>query len=221
MNPPEAFTISTALGYLGVAIQWGGMALCLALGLLACDPPDGPGAGEAPEGLPPILLSQVLFEGYSGALRDVVVRSRNARVDARGRLAKLEDVRIRLDSDERGSFEVSSPRGQLDLRTDDFKLEGGVEGDDQSVAVHVGAARVLAPAHEPVGALHEHVVDDALEEIDLAVHLAGGGARRRVRGQHQGEPDGGEDEASKDGSHGSLLVPGEGAPAGAGEPVHP
>jgi LPS export ABC transporter protein LptC len=71
----------------------------------------------------------VRFEGFDRGARDVALVARRAQIDPETRVAHLEDVEIDLSARiGRGPLRVTAPAGELDLRTDRFRLTGGVEG---------------------------------------------------------------------------------------------
>ena len=81
-----------------------------------------------PAGLPPAELRGVIFEGFSGGIRDAEVRAAEARIDTEERVAVLRGVNIGFSDERRGRVEIQAERGTLDLDTEDFFLSGGVEG---------------------------------------------------------------------------------------------
>ena len=83
---------------------------------------------SAPAALPPAELRGVVFEGFSGGIRDAEVRAAEARIDTEERVALLRDVNIGFSDERRGRVEIRADRGTLDLDTEDFLLSGGVEG---------------------------------------------------------------------------------------------
>lgn len=108
----------------GASGSWAGGLAAL---LLGCGP-----AGEFgpdPElQAPPVLLQQVLFEGYTGGARDVQIHGARARIEPTERIAHLERVRIEFRDTERGAVEIRAESARIDLREDDFVLLGQVEG---------------------------------------------------------------------------------------------
>jgi LPS export ABC transporter protein LptC len=110
-------------------------ALCLAV--VACggnglDALATSGASDEPPDLPPAILEGVVFEGYSGELRDLWVTARQAKVDMVGRIAELKDVKLSFSEGTRGRIEVEAPAGEFKLDQDDFELTGGVVGSAQA-----------------------------------------------------------------------------------------
>ena len=101
------------------------LGLALALGCGFEPRPESPAAGLE---FPPAFLEQVVFEGYTGALRDVVVRADRARIDPQSRMAELEQVAVEITGGPGPPLEIRSARGQFDLDRDDFVLLEGVTG---------------------------------------------------------------------------------------------
>jgi len=99
---------------------------------LACSAPtefiDAQAARPEPGGMPPALLENVVFEGYSAGSREVEVRALAAEVDANDRSIELQGVRISLDDEQRGTVQIQAASAQFDLDADDFLLRGRVEG---------------------------------------------------------------------------------------------
>ena len=102
--------------------------LSAALLVAACAP--GPPADPAPaaSGPPPILMETVRLDGYRAGKLDLQVRAMRASIDAEGRRADLERVRIEFEDSASGSIEVRAERGSIDLDGNDFVLLGRVEG---------------------------------------------------------------------------------------------
>jgi LPS export ABC transporter protein LptC len=109
-------------------------ALCLS-GVACGNGLDALATGVAPDeppALPPAILEGVVFEGYSGELRDLWVTARQAKVDMIGRVAELTDVKLSFSEGSRGKIEVEAPSGEFKLDQDDFELSGGVVGSAQA-----------------------------------------------------------------------------------------
>ncbi len=83
---------------------------------------------QVPAGLPPALLRQVVFEGFSSGIRDAVVTAAVARIDTERRLALLREVELSFREELRGRVEIRAEEGTLDLDSEDFLLRGSVEG---------------------------------------------------------------------------------------------
>ena len=98
-------------------------AILLALVLTAPQP-----SHAAPES-PVLRISGMTFVGSRGALRELVVRSRNATFRPQQDIAELEDVTAEVSEGEGGrSFSMTCQRAELNLETQDFLAEGEVEG---------------------------------------------------------------------------------------------
>lgn len=83
---------------------------------------------QVPAGLPPALLREVVFEGFSSGIRDAVVTAAVARIDTERRLALLREVELSFREELRGRVEIRAEEGTLDLDSEDFLLRGNVEG---------------------------------------------------------------------------------------------
>ena len=83
---------------------------------------------QIPAGVPPALLHDVVFEGFSSGIRDAVVTAAVARIDTERRVALLREVEISFREELRGRVEIRAEEGTLDLDSEDFLLRGGVEG---------------------------------------------------------------------------------------------
>ncbi len=109
-------------------IRIGNLAvLCTLLGACGIEELAAPRV-SVPAGLPPAELRSVIFEGFSGGIRDAEVRAVEARIDTEERVAVLRGVNIGFSDERRGRVEIRAERGTLDLDTEDFLLSGGVEG---------------------------------------------------------------------------------------------
>lgn len=82
-------------------------------------------------------LAGVTFVSSRGSRSELIVRAARARVAADGQVADLDEVYVRVpESEQQGGFDVRCLRGRIDLGSNDFRLEGEVEGRD-------GEGRVL------------------------------------------------------------------------------
>ena len=109
-------------------IQLGNLVvLCTLLGACGIEDLAAPRV-SVPAVLPPAELRGVIFEGFSGGIRDAEVRAAEARIDTEERVALLRGVNIGFSDARRGWVEIWAVRGTLDLDTEDFLLSGGVEG---------------------------------------------------------------------------------------------
>lgn len=107
---------------------------CAALSMLlwgtACSPgstaevPDE----EARAEVAPATLEQVVLEGYRQGSREVEVRAASAAIDPVARVARLHDVKISFADARRGAIVVRAEAARYDMQSDDFVLEGRVEG---------------------------------------------------------------------------------------------
>jgi LPS export ABC transporter protein LptC len=76
-------------------------------------------------------LTGVIFVSSRGSRSELIVRAARARMAADGQEAELEDVRVRVPgSEQQAGFELLCLRGHIDLASNDFRLEGDVEGRD-------------------------------------------------------------------------------------------
>jgi LPS export ABC transporter protein LptC len=87
-----------------------------------------PRTTSAADRLPPAELSAVVFEGFTGGIRDAEVRASEARVDTERRIALLRSVEISFRDEHRGRVEIRADHGTFGLDTEDFSLGGGVVG---------------------------------------------------------------------------------------------
>ncbi len=87
-----------------------------------------PRAASGPERIPPAELSAVVFEGFTGGIRDAEVRASEARIDTERRIALLRSVEISFRDEQRGRVEIQADHGTFGLDTEDFSLGGGVVG---------------------------------------------------------------------------------------------
>lgn len=83
---------------------------------------------ETDSAVSPATLEQVVFEGYRQGNREVEVRATRAEVDPVARVARLHDVKISFADARRGAIVVTAEAARFDLRSDDFVLNGRVEG---------------------------------------------------------------------------------------------
>lgn len=87
-----------------------------------------PRTAPTPDRLPPAELSEVVFEGFTGGIRDAEVRASEARIDTERRIALLRSVEISFRDEGRGRVEIQADHGTFGLDTEDFTLGGGVVG---------------------------------------------------------------------------------------------
>ncbi|MFQ5696836.1 MAG: LPS export ABC transporter periplasmic protein LptC [Myxococcota bacterium] len=85
-------------------------------------------ARSADAQIPPTRLRGVVFEGLGAGRQQFDVRAAHAEVDWALRVATLQSVAIELPESERGSVHVRGDVGRFDLVTENFELEGHVEG---------------------------------------------------------------------------------------------
>lgn len=83
---------------------------------------------SVPDRLPPAELSAVVFEGFTGGIRDAEVRASEARIDTERGIALLRGVEISFRDEQRGRVEIQADHGTFGLDTEDFTLGGGVVG---------------------------------------------------------------------------------------------
>jgi LPS export ABC transporter protein LptC len=71
------------------------------------------------------------FVGSRAGVREVVLRSRSARLQPEKQIAHLEDVSATVTEDEAGqrSFTMNCDRVELDIARSDFKADGNVRGE--------------------------------------------------------------------------------------------
>lgn len=97
-------------------------ALCAAAALLLVG---GPSAAASPV----LEMTGMTFVSSRGERAEVVLRSREATVETRSRVAHLVGVRAEVAAAEgREGFSMRCQRGELDLASNDFYAEGDVEG---------------------------------------------------------------------------------------------
>ncbi len=87
-------------------------------------------AGASTAGVSPELrVNGMTFVGSRGSINEFVLRAERAIFLPDTDLAKLEAVEVTATNQEKGqSFELTCDRGELNVRTNDFRAEGNVEG---------------------------------------------------------------------------------------------
>jgi len=78
--------------------------------------------------MPPVELTDVLFEGFHGDLRDLSMKASSATVDMKTHIAHMHDVTIGFADDPNSKVDIAAPQGDFHLDADDFELSGGVHG---------------------------------------------------------------------------------------------
>ncbi len=108
--------------------------LCSLVLAAACGPPGGDAAttGIGSPGLPPAELTEVVFEGFNGAVLSTQVLARRAEIDLAAGIAELTDVRITFREEVRGVVELRAARGEVRIESEDFVLGGGVTGSTEA-----------------------------------------------------------------------------------------
>ncbi len=149
------------------------MLLCSA----ACAPAsttEAPGAETRAE-VAPARLEQVVFEGYRQGSLEVEVRAASAEVDPLERVARLRDVKISFADARRGAIVIRAEAARYDMRSDDFVLEGRVEGETgegerfEARDVRYDAKREKLRSDEPVRVYRENLtLSGEGMEIDVA-----------------------------------------------------
>jgi len=105
-----------------------GAALALALVVaFGAVPTTARAAAEATS----LEVQGMIFVGSRAGVREVVLRSRTARLQPEKQLAELEDVSATVTEDEAGqrSFTMNCDRVELDIARSDFKADGNVRGE--------------------------------------------------------------------------------------------
>ena len=103
-------------------------ALAMALGATLAAPP---GPAHAAAEATSLEVQGMVFVGSRAGVREVVLRSRTARLQPEKQLAELEDVSATVTEDEAGqrSFTMNCERVQLDIARSDFLADGDVRGE--------------------------------------------------------------------------------------------
>jgi len=103
-------------------------ALAIALvAALAAQPSPARAAAEATS----LEVQGMIFVGSRAGVREVVLRSRTARLQPEKQIAELEDVTATVTEDEAGqrSFTMNCARVELDIARSDFTADGDVRGE--------------------------------------------------------------------------------------------
>jgi LPS export ABC transporter protein LptC len=89
-----------------------------------------PALADEPEGdRQRIVISGMTFVAGSGSRNELVLWAEKAYVDTQRQVVDLEQLHVSLAGDgERPSVDLRCRRGQLDLATNDIRLEGDVRG---------------------------------------------------------------------------------------------
>ena len=95
---------------------------------LATGPADERAADPETRDLPETRLRGVLFEGFRVGQTEFEVRATHADIDWSARRANLRAVEIQFLSKDRGTIQVRSDTGSVDLESEDFELTGNVHG---------------------------------------------------------------------------------------------
>ncbi|MFQ5514230.1 MAG: LPS export ABC transporter periplasmic protein LptC [Myxococcota bacterium] len=157
--------------------------LGVVLAALGCRAEPPAASAPSPRPLPPATLLGVEFEGFSGEARDVRVRAVHAEVDSEAQLVRLERVKIEFEDEARGTVVIEAERAALRLDSDDFVLQGRIEGHlgagehFETTEVHYEHASERLWTDHPVELRRAglHLRGDAME-MDLVsdrVHLKG------------------------------------------------
>ena len=109
-------------------VAW--LLACLAL--VACQPVGLERASLGDRPPPSANLVGVSFEGFSAGSREVRVRAARARLDPLERVVHLSGVRIQFEDEQRGEVKLNAATALLRLDSDDFVLQGTVEGQTAS-----------------------------------------------------------------------------------------
>jgi LPS export ABC transporter protein LptC len=131
------------------------------------------GAAPAPE---PLRIAGMTFVASTGALRELLVSAREARVDVAASRAELQSVRAQwAGADGRTSLELECERGEFDLSTNDLLALGDVRG-------RLGDGREFASPWLRYDRANGVAFTDAPVVIyDQGRQLRGGGLRYHVR----------------------------------------
>jgi LPS export ABC transporter protein LptC len=102
------------------------MALALVSALAAA-----PNGARAAAGATSLEVQKMVFVGSRAGVREVVLRSKNARIQPEKQIADLEDVSATVTEDEAGqrSFTMNCDRVELDIAKSDFRADGNVHGE--------------------------------------------------------------------------------------------
>jgi LPS export ABC transporter protein LptC len=102
-------------------------ALAIALVAALAQPGPARAAAEATS----LEVQGMIFVGSRAGVREVVLRSRTARLHPEKQLAELEDVSATVTEDEAGqrSFTMNCARVDLDIARSDFEAKGDVRGE--------------------------------------------------------------------------------------------
>src|SRR5262245_43562618 len=105
-----------------------GTALAMALGAAIAAPPSPVRAAAEATSLE---VQGMIFVGSRAGVREVVLRSKTARLQPEKQLAELEDVSATVTEDEAGqrSFTMNCSRVELDIARSDFRADGNVRGE--------------------------------------------------------------------------------------------
>ena len=105
-------------------------ALALAIALVAAFTAQ-PGPARAAAEATSLEVQGMIFVGSRAGVREVVLRSRTARLQPEEQVAELEDVSATVTEDEarRRSFTMKCERVELDIAKSDFKAVGDVRGE--------------------------------------------------------------------------------------------
>jgi LPS export ABC transporter protein LptC len=105
-------------------------AIALSLALAAAlTSPAGPASAAAQA--TSLEVQGMIFVGSRAGVREVVLRSRTARLQPEAQTAELNDVNAIVTEDEAGkrSFTMNCARVELDIAKSDFRAEGDVRGE--------------------------------------------------------------------------------------------
>ncbi len=152
-------------------------AFALLLWSAACAPgssAEAPGAKARAEAAP-ATFDELVFEGYRQGSLEVEVRAASAEVDPVARVARLRDVKISFADARRGAIVIRAEAARYDMQSDDFVLEGRVEGQTgegerfEARDVRYDAKREKLRSDEPVRVYRENLTltGDGME-IDVA-----------------------------------------------------
>jgi LPS export ABC transporter protein LptC len=105
-------------------------AIALSIALAAAlTTPSGPASAAAEA--TSLEVQGMIFVGSRAGVREVVLRSRTARLQPKEQKAELEEVSAIVTEDEAGkrSFTMNCARVELDIAKSDFRADGNVRGE--------------------------------------------------------------------------------------------
>jgi LPS export ABC transporter protein LptC len=108
--------------------RWRAIALSIALAAALTTPS---GSASAAAQATSLEVQGMIFVGSRAGVREVVLRSRTARLQPEAQKAELDEVSATVTEDEAGkhSFTMNCARVELDIAKSDFRAEGDVRGE--------------------------------------------------------------------------------------------